>query len=80
MGMTSALKFEQVVRLARTVLAIELLTAARGLDLRKPLKSSPVLEAVRAKLAGIAPPWTGDHPFSDDIEQTAKWLAADRLG
>jgi len=80
MGMTAALKFSQVVRMTRTVLAIELLTAARGLDLRKPLKTSPVLEAVRAKLAAIVPPWSGDRPFSDDIEKTADWLAADRLG
>ncbi len=80
MGMTSALKFAQVVKMTRTVLAIELLTAARGLDLRKPLKSSPALESVRAKLSEIAAPWSGDRPFSDDIERTALWLAKDRLG
>ncbi|MEO8025369.1 MAG: histidine ammonia-lyase [Bryobacteraceae bacterium] len=79
MGMTAALKFEQVVRLTRTVLAIELLTAARALDLRKPLRSSPILESVREKLAGIVPPWTGDRPFSDDIEKTCTWLAAGPL-
>ena len=79
MGMTAALKFEQVVRLARTVLAIELISAARGLDLRKPLKTSPVLEAVRAKLAEIVAPWIGDRPFSEDIERAAQWLAKERL-
>jgi len=80
MGMTSALKFAQVVCMTRNVLAIELLTAARGLDLRKPLKTSPALESVRAKLAEIVAPWSGDRPFSDDIERASQWLAADRLG
>ncbi len=80
MGMTAALKFEQVVWLVRTVLAIELITAARGLDLRRPLRTSPALEAVRGKLAEIVAPWTGDRAFSDDIARAARWLAEERLG
>ena len=41
MGMTSALKLKQIVRNARHVLAIELLTARRALDCLRPLPPAP---------------------------------------
>jgi len=71
MGMTSALKLKQVVRNTRNVLAIELLTAARALDCLRPLKSSPVIERIRAELAHISAPWTADRSLSADIQSTA---------
>ncbi len=76
MGMTSALKLKRVVRSTRRVLAIELLTAARALDLLRPLNSSAPIERVRTSLAGICPRWTGDRPFTADIERAADWIAA----
>ncbi|MBX9601481.1 MAG: histidine ammonia-lyase [Bryobacteraceae bacterium] len=74
MGMTSALKLEQAVDLTRSVLAIELLTAARALDLLAPLRSSPAIEARRGQLRGVCPPWSGDQPFSEQITNAAKLL------
>lgn len=79
MGMTSALKLKQVVRNTRRVLAIELLTATRALDLLRPLKSSPPIEQVRGELARICPPWTADQPFTRDIENAANWIAEGHL-
>jgi histidine ammonia-lyase len=76
MGMTSALKLKQIVRNTRTVLALELLTAARALDLLRPLRSSEAIEAVRAALAEICPPWTADRPFTADAQRTADWIGA----
>ena len=76
MGMTSALKLKQVVRNTRNVLALELLTAARAIDLLRPLRSSRVIEAVREELARICPPWNGDRPFTADIERAAEWIAS----
>jgi histidine ammonia-lyase len=76
MGMTSALKLKQVVRNTRRVLAMELLTARRALDLLLPLRSSPAIEKVREALGEIVPVWTGDRPFTADIERTAEWIAA----
>ncbi|MGA2185327.1 MAG: histidine ammonia-lyase [Bryobacteraceae bacterium] len=76
MGMTSALKLQRVVRNTRRVLAMELLTARRALDLLLPLRSSPTIERVRAALGEMVPPWTGDRPFTADIERTAEWIAA----
>ena len=80
MGMTSALKLKQVVRNTRRVLAMELLTARRALDLLLPLRSSPAIEQVRASLGEIVPVWTGDRPFTADIERTAEWIAARGVG
>jgi histidine ammonia-lyase len=79
MGMTSALKLKQVVRNSRRVVAIELLTAVRALDLLRPLRSSPLIEGLRERFASICAPWTGDRPMSRDIEQAAEWLTRESL-
>jgi len=76
MGMTSALKLKQVVRNTRHVLAIELLAAARALDCLRPLKSSGIIENVRASLAAVSAPWTSDRSLSADIEKVSDWIAS----
>lgn len=75
MGMYAAMKFKQVVRNTRQVLAIELLAAARALDCLRPLRSSDAIERVRAGLANISAPWTGDRPLGGDIERASEWIA-----
>jgi histidine ammonia-lyase len=67
MGMTSALKFQRVVRNTRAVLAIEALTAARALDLLAPLRTSPTLEGARVRIRAVSPPLTGDRALHHDI-------------
>jgi len=79
MGMASAMKLKQVVRNTRLVLAIELLAAARALDCLRPLASSPPIERIRAALGSISAPWTGDRPYSADIEKAAQWIASGAL-
>ncbi len=79
MGMTSAMKLKQVVRNARAVLAIELLTAARALDCLSPLRSGEAIERVRASLREISPAWSGDRALGGDIEKVAEWIAAGGL-
>ena len=79
MGMTSALKLKRVVENTRRVIAIELLTAARALDCLRPLRSSPVIEHVREALSAICPPWTGDRPFTADIERASAWIESGGL-
>jgi len=46
MGANAATKLRKVIQNVQRVLAIELLTAAQAIDLRRPLKSSPALEHV----------------------------------
>jgi len=72
MGMTSALKLRSVVELAENLLAIELLTAAEGLEHRRPLKAGVGVERAHAAIRKIASPLVQDRPLSDDIARVAE--------
>lgn len=79
MGMTSALKFEQAVSLARMVVAIELLAATRALDLREDI-STPLLEEVRAHFRSRIPAWREDCVLSIWMEGASSFLTEAALG
>ncbi len=68
MGATAALKLAMIHDHVRTVLAIELLCAAQGLDLRRPLKTTKPLEAVHAAIRAKVPAMMVDRPLSPDIQ------------
>src|SRR5438034_8274851 len=72
MGMTSALKLRSIVDLAENLLAIELLTAAEGLQHRRPLKAGAGVEQAFAVVREIAPPLTHDRALSGDIARVAE--------
>jgi len=67
MGATAALKLEMIHDHVRTVLAIELLCAAQGIDLRRPLHTTPRLEAVHAVIRARVPAMMVDRPIAPDI-------------
>jgi histidine ammonia-lyase len=67
MGATAALKLHMIHDHVRTVLAIELLCAAQGLDLRRPLASTRPLEAVHAAIRAKVPAMMEDRPLAPDI-------------
>ena len=79
MGMTSALKCKRVVKNTRAVLAIEALTAARALDILRPLRSSAAIEQARAKIRAVSPEWTTDRPLSPDIEAVTQLISTGAL-
>ena len=56
---------------AWNVIAIEFLSAAQGVDLRAPLKSSPRLEGARGALRLKVPFATADRLLALDIEEAA---------
>jgi len=72
MGMTSALKLRAIVDLAESLLAIELLAAAEGLEHRRPLKAGVGVERAFAALREIASPLTEDRALSGDIASVAE--------
>jgi histidine ammonia-lyase len=74
MGMTSALKLQQSAAHARMVIAIELLTATRALDLRADI-STPALEEVKRLFRQRVPAWKDDCVLSIWMEESAKFLA-----
>jgi histidine ammonia-lyase len=79
MGMTSALKLDQAVTLARMVIAIELLAATRALDLRGDT-STAALEEARACFRARIPAWREDCVLSIWMEGASSFLAETPLG
>ena len=79
MGMTSALKYKNIVRNTRAVLAIEALSASRALDLLGPLKSSLPIERARERIRAVSAPLEGDRALHRDISALEKLLAGGGL-
>ena len=77
MGMWAALKATQVVANVRRILAIELLAAAQGVDLLRPLRSSAPLEALHAALRTRVPKWDQDREMAPDLEAADRFLASE---
>jgi histidine ammonia-lyase len=72
MGMTAALKLKQIVDNAEKVLAIELMTAAQGLEYRHPLKAATEIERARLFVRTLVPRLEEDRVIAGDIERLAK--------
>ncbi|MET0811842.1 MAG: histidine ammonia-lyase [Microbacterium sp.] len=68
MGWAAARKLRRGIDGLARVLAIELVTAARALDLRAPLEPSPVTAAVRARLRTVVAGPGPDRFLSPDLE------------
>ncbi|HEY0780262.1 MAG TPA: aromatic amino acid lyase, partial [Gemmatirosa sp.] len=67
MGTTSARHARQVVEHAQWVVALELLCAAQGLDLRAPLAPAPGTGAARAAIRTVVPALDGDRALQADL-------------
>ncbi len=67
MGAHASLKLATVHDHVRTVLAIELLCAAQGVDLRAPFQPGPALRAVHATIRAHVPAMMVDRPVAPDI-------------
>jgi len=79
MGWSAARKLRRSVDGVRRVLSIEILTAARALDLRAPLEPAPATAAVRATVrTRVAGPGT-DRFLSAEIEAAVELAAAGDL-
>ena len=61
-----------------TVVGIELLAAAQGLEFHRPLTSSPALEAAYAIVREAAAPYASDHYFAPDIARATAGVRAGR--
>jgi histidine ammonia-lyase len=72
MGMTAATKLRTMVGNAERILAIELLTAAEGLEYRAPLRPGIGIQRVLEVVRSRAPRLTGDRSLAPDIERIAE--------
>lgn len=76
MAMSAATKLRRSVRNLRHVLAIELIAAAQGLESRRPLTSSDLVERAHARIREFVPIANGDRAPSPDIIRLAERMAA----
>jgi len=79
MGSVSAKKLDQVVANTRNALAIELMTAAAGVDQRAPLKPSAGVAAALYCIRDRVAPMTEDRPLYRDIATVAGLVASGAL-
>lgn len=69
MGSISGRKLHQVIDNVEYIQAVELLYAVQALDFRRPLRSTPVLEACHDFVRDVVPVTTTDRIFATDINQ-----------
>jgi histidine ammonia-lyase len=58
------------------ILAVELLAACQGIDFRKPLMTSPLLDEAKALLRRHVPFYDKDRYFSPDIEAASRLIVS----
>jgi histidine ammonia-lyase len=76
MGMTAATKFRSLVENAELLTAIELVTAAEGLEYRKPLKPGRGLRQAYDIVRAHVPRLEADRTMSPDIQAIAAAIRA----
>ena len=64
----------------RYVVAIELLAACQGLDLRRPLKSNSQLEKYWSEVRSVAAYWDHDRYFQPDLEAISELIQTNTFG
>lgn len=64
----------------RYVVAVELLAACQGIDLRRPLKSNTVLEKYWADVRSVAAYWDHDRYFQPDLEAISELIQCNTFG
>jgi histidine ammonia-lyase len=74
MGWGAARKLAQILDNVTRVLAVEIMCAARGIDLRAPLRPAPAVAGVLAKVRETVPPMSEDRPPGVEIEAVAKLI------
>ncbi len=79
-GPRSAAKARRAIELARTVVAVELLCAAQGVEMHRPLRSGPIVERAIQAVRGAAPPLSDDRPIAPDMERVAALIRDGAFG
>jgi histidine ammonia-lyase len=79
MGSISARKLGWVVANVRRGLAVEIATAAQGIDYRRPLAPSLGVRAAHARLRAVVPELVEDRPLYKDIEAVAELISSGEL-
>ena len=79
MATFAARRLQEMAENTAGIVAIELLAAAQGIDLRAPLKSSPALEAAKASLRQSVAFWDQDRAMYPDIAAAKALVQSGKL-
>jgi histidine ammonia-lyase len=79
MATFAARRLGEMAENTRTIVAIELLAAAQGIDFHRPMTSSPLLEKVHAALREKVDKLENDRYLAPDIEAALALIASDAL-
>lgn len=74
MGANSATKLHKIIENLKFVAAIELMNAAQGIDFRRPLKSSPLIEEIMKEYRKLVPFVDEDVVMEEYIHKTMDFL------
>ena len=64
----------------RYIVAVELLAACQGIDLRRPLKSNAKLESYWLSVRSVVDYWDHDRYFQPDLEAIAELIRENTFG
>ncbi|MCC6230021.1 MAG: histidine ammonia-lyase [Phycisphaerales bacterium] len=79
-GPRSAAKARRAIELAEHVVAIELLCAAQGIELHRPLKAGVAVEHAIERIRREVPPLAFDRPPTADINSIVAMIRGSELG
>lgn len=79
MGSISGRKFNQVLNNLEKILAIELMYACQGLEFRRPLQSSPIIEEVFELVRTKVPKLEDDRLIGEDIHSIIDLIQGEKL-
>jgi len=68
MGITAALKFRSIATNLESVIAVELLCAAQGIEFRRPLHAGEGVEQAHSIIRELVPKLAEDRPLAPDID------------
>ena len=74
MGANAATKLHKIISNLQYIAGIELMNAAQGIDFRRPLRSSPVIEKIMKDYREVIPFVEEDVVMEDYIAKTMEWL------
>ncbi|MEY4659868.1 MAG: hypothetical protein RJB36_1634 [Bacteroidota bacterium] len=74
MGANAATKLYRVIQNCQTILGIELMHAAQGLDFRRPLQSSQKIEEVHQAFRAVVPFLSEDRYLSRDMKSAREFV------
>ena len=79
MGAVSGRKLNTVIENVEKVLAVELLCAAQAFDYRRPMKSSPILEACHEMIRTHINHADDDRVFAEDLKTALELIRSKKL-